>query len=445
MAMMDMKKSYFALMLLLVAAFLPAHAAVNILNNGAKGDCVTNDAPAINAVIQSLANISTHSGEVYFPKPPGGCYLVDEPIQLPGGPTSFAYSVVISLVGEGRGVSVVKAGVAMDAVLQKDAFWDHGDTVTDMTFDANALAKHAIDVKGGTEIRLTRIEGLNGTVDDLRLDAPTDLSSGEDFVTDSSFVNNTTFPLYNIYLGNSTDNEFTNNVVVNASFANIIEAHTGSNHFIGNHAYGWPLQFCPTYSFIAEFTSIWMDNQSDCSNEAAFLVNSWQAVIEGNLIQGAANHGVCISPQAGDVQVIGNTIGVTQQNAPADNAIVQGVMKDGQVSCAGAAVHTSSWENPLNYFTPNVVVNNIPSSNESLWTAVFSGTVNQNPAIGIGTPTPQATLDINGFARLTTNSSEPASCQATTKGAIALNSESHICICNGSSWNFDSTGKACTW
>ena len=40
---------------------------------------------------------------------------------------------------------------------------------------------------------------------------------------------------------------------------------------------------------------------------------------------------------------------------------------------------------------------------------------------------------------------EPAECRASNKGAIALNSESHICICDGSSWKFDSTGKSCTW
>jgi hypothetical protein len=420
-------------------------AAVNILSSGAKGDCVTNDAPAINAVISSLANSPTHSGEVYFPKPPGGCYLVSEPIHLPGGPTNFAYSIAISLVGEGRGVSVIKAGAAMESVLEKDAFWDSGDTVTDMTFDANALAKHAVDVKGGTEIRLTRIEGLNGTVDDLRLDAPTNASSGEDFVTDSSFVNTKTFPPYNIYVGTSTDNEFTNNVVVNAQIANIIEATGGSNHFVGNHAYGYPYQFCPTYSFITAFTSIWIGNQSDCSNEAAFLVNNWQALIEGNFIQGAANHGVCISPKAGDVQVIGNSMNFNSQNASPDNAIVQGVMQDGEVSCAVPAVRTATWANQLNFGTSNIVVNNWPASNESLWSDIFRANLNGTTAIGIGTSAPQATLDVNGFARLATNSSEPAACQAATKGSIALNSASHLCICDGSSWKLDSSGQTCTW
>jgi hypothetical protein len=236
----ERKRSLPAALFIAVLLYLSptANAAINILSSGAKGDCVTNDAPAINAAIRSLANSSTHSGEIYFPKPPGGCYLVDEAIQLPGGPDNYSYNVVISLVGEGRGGCVVQAVAAMNAVLQKDSFWDKGDTVTDMTFDANGLAKHAIDVEGGTEIRLTRIEGLNGTVDDLRLNGPTNSSSGEDYVSDSFFLNTKTFPPYNVYVGTSTDNKFTNNVMVNASVANVIEAAGGSNHFISNHAYG---------------------------------------------------------------------------------------------------------------------------------------------------------------------------------------------------------------
>ncbi len=444
--MVDFKGSYLVTVLFLAVMFQSQlHASINILNSGAKGDCVANDAPAINAAIQSLANGATHSGEVYFPKPPGGCYLVDEPIQLPGGPANYAYNVDISLVGEGRGVSVIKAGAAMDAVLQKDAFWDKGDTVTDMTFDANGLAKNAIDVEGGTEIRFTRIEGLNGTVDDLRLDAPTNTSSGEDYVSDSFFLNTKTFPPYNIYVGTSTDNKFTNNVMVNASVANVIEATGGSNHFISNHAYGWPLRFCPIYSYITAFTSIWIGNQSDCSSEAAFLVNNWQALIEGNFIQGAANHGVCISPKAGGVQVIGNNMSFNNPNAPAENAIVQGVMENGQVSCTGPGVRTATWGNNLNFGASNIVLNNWPASNESLWSAMFTGSLNQSPAIGIGTTAPQATLDINGYVRLTTNASAPVACAEKNKGAIALNSASHICICDGSSWKLDSSGQSCPW
>lgn len=163
--MFCLKRLYLPTLVWIALQFVPhANAAINILQSGAKGDCLADDAPAINAAIRALANSSAHSGEVYFPKPPGGRYLVNEPIQLPGGPSNYAYSVVISLVGEGRGVSVVQAASSMNAVLQKDAFWDKGDSVTDMTFDANGLAEHAIDVEGGTELRLTEYAYLRRRV-----------------------------------------------------------------------------------------------------------------------------------------------------------------------------------------------------------------------------------------------------------------------------------------
>ena len=65
--MVDFKGSYLVTVLFLAVMFQSQlHASINILNSGAKGDCVANDAPAINAAIQSLANGATHSGEVSF-------------------------------------------------------------------------------------------------------------------------------------------------------------------------------------------------------------------------------------------------------------------------------------------------------------------------------------------------------------------------------------------
>ena len=418
------------------------YAAINILKSGAKGDCITDDSTVINNVIRSIENSNTHAGEIYFPAPPGGCYLVNKTLTLPG-PKTFTYDIVISLVGEGRGVTVVKAGSPMEAVLDKDTNYNTGDTVTDMTFDANGLAKHAIAIRGGSELRFTRIEGLNGTADDLYLDGPATFD-GENFFSDSMFSNTITFPPYNIYVGRSTDNEFTNNVLRNAQTANVYEAG-GSNHFLSNHAYGYPQNLCPQYSFITTYTSIWIGNQSDCSNEAAFLIDNWQTLVQSNLIQGATDHAVCISPKVGDAQVMGNSMIFTNPNASPDNAIVQGIMENGQVSCAGNAVHTATWSNGLNFGATNQVLNNFPTSNENLWTAMFTANLGQLPAVGVGTTAPQATLDINGYARLTTNASAPAECRASNKGAIALTSASHLCICDGTSWKFDSSGQSCLW
>ena len=68
-----------------------------------------------------------------------------------------------------------------------------------------------------------------------------------------------------------------------------------------------------------------------------------------------------------------------------------------------------------------------------------------NVSIGT-TSSPQATLDVRGYARLTLNSSAPVTCSSTNQGAVALNHLAQMCSCNGSSWIFaDSTGAACSW
>src|ERR1700734_2555232 len=50
---------------------------------GAKGDGITNDAPAINAALQALRNSSKDSFNVlYFP---AGTYVIDDSLYNPGG------------------------------------------------------------------------------------------------------------------------------------------------------------------------------------------------------------------------------------------------------------------------------------------------------------------------------------------------------------------------
>jgi hypothetical protein len=72
--------------------------------------------------------------------------------------------------------------------------------------------------------------------------------------------------------------------------------------------------------------------------------------------------------------------------------------------------------------------------------------INSSGHVGIGTASPQATLDVNGYARLTLQSSQPVACSSTNQGAIALNHLAQMCACNGSSWIFaDSVGAACSW
>lgn len=444
--MLPLKRLLLLLSILATFTTFPLHAAVNILLRGAKGDCITNDAPVINATIQEMAfrNGSIHSGAIYFPTPPGGCYLVNDSIILPA-PANEQFNVAITLSGDGRGVSVIKAGRAIDSVLEKDANWNRGDTITDITFDANGLAKHAISVLGGIELRFTRIEGLNATVDDLHFGGVANYFGGESFVTDSMFANYTTFPPYNIFIDSElTDNEFTNDVEINAKTANIDDGTSSANHFTANHAYGWPLQYCPEYSFISG-GSYWIGNQSDCSNTSAFLLESWNAIVQSNYMGGVNNHAVCISPQVGSNVVTGNIAAFNNANESASDSVVQGVMQGKEVICTGPGVHTATWGDSQNFDIGNIVNNNWPESNENLWDLLYTSPVNQAPALGVGTPNPHATLDINGFARLNANSSEPAACTAANRGAIALNSASRICTCNGEAWKLDSNGQACVW
>ena len=68
--------------------------------------------------------------------------------------------------------------------------------------------------------------------------------------------------------------------------------------------------------------------------------------------------------------------------------------------------------------------------------------------VGIGTTSPQATLDINGSMRLAKNSSQPVACSSTHDGQIALTHNYTLCICKGgsSSWVQSKDGStACSW
>jgi hypothetical protein len=66
--------------------------------------------------------------------------------------------------------------------------------------------------------------------------------------------------------------------------------------------------------------------------------------------------------------------------------------------------------------------------------------------VGIGSATPQATLDVNGFAKLKLNASAPATCNAAAQGSFALTHTARSCICDATNtWSDTVTGSACSW
>lgn len=66
--------------------------------------------------------------------------------------------------------------------------------------------------------------------------------------------------------------------------------------------------------------------------------------------------------------------------------------------------------------------------------------------VGIGTTSPEATLDVNGFQRLALNSSAPATCSSSNEGAIALTHLAQVCVCDTTpAWHILNTSTACSW
>ena len=82
--------------------------------------------------------------------------------------------------------------------------------------------------------------------------------------------------------------------------------------------------------------------------------------------------------------------------------------------------------------------------------AVYSqgGTNYFGGKVGVGTTSPQATLDVAGTVRLAKNSSAPSTCSSTIDGEIALTHVYTLCVCNGgtATWVLSSNGTtACSW
>ena len=68
--------------------------------------------------------------------------------------------------------------------------------------------------------------------------------------------------------------------------------------------------------------------------------------------------------------------------------------------------------------------------------------------VGIGTTAPVATLDVNGYVKLKSNSAAPVTCDAAHEGAAAYTGTTthYMCFCNGTNWvKFTDNILACAW
>ncbi len=109
-----------------------------------------------------------------------------------------------------------------------------------------------------------------------------------------------------------------------------------------------------------------------------------------------------------------------------------------------------SWDNASAPDTPNSFTLGTITANpiNFVTNVVTRMTITSTGSVGIGTTGPQATLDVNGYARLAKNSSQPVACSSTNDGAIALTAVYTLCICKGgsTSWVQSKDGStACAW
>ncbi len=71
--------------------------------------------------------------------------------------------------------------------------------------------------------------------------------------------------------------------------------------------------------------------------------------------------------------------------------------------------------------------------------------VTSSGQLAIGTTTPQATLDVGGYARLKKYTAAPVACSTTYDGSLALTSATRLCVCNGTGWVEVNSATSCTW
>jgi hypothetical protein len=114
----------------------------------------------------------------------------------------------------------------------------------------------------------------------------------------------------------------------------------------------------------------------------------------------------------------------------------------GNSACSG--VTTGSTNICIGYLSG--VASATGSNQLSIGNAIYGDL--STPKIGIGQSSPNATLDVNGYIKLKTNSAAPVACSATYQGSIAYTggTTNYLCFCDGTSWKqVHSPATACTW
>ena len=325
-----------------------ANGPINILQYGAAGDCKTDDSTTINQAIKTIVNSKTAIGEIYFPTPPGGCYLVSNPIRL----VDPQKKVQITLRGDGPQLSVIRASnllvnpfspakmtpdrknftsdIESSVLYVNIGQWNYHSQIINIAFDANNVANYAVYLNSFSMGFINNIGGFNARNVNF-FEGP---ETGNNVVSSSRFENGgpggggnvAPSAYYNMAIM-STDNVIQSNNLINAAYANIFDSG-GANHFTDNHGWNWfyvPNQSNtagdptnnqqPTYNYIVGGASMWANNQADGSQDAGYYITGWGSKIIGGHAQLARRHGYCLDPNAHNVSIVGtDTMFVNDDN-----------------------------------------------------------------------------------------------------------------------------------
>lgn len=100
--------------------------------------------------------------------------------------------------------------------------------------------------------------------------------------------------------------------------------------------------------------------------------------------------------------------------------------------------------------TPEATLHVSGTARLTSWTTIAANITATTPLDVYGTVSATVvaagTISASGIVRLKRHSSEPAPCDATQNGSLALTSAPRMCICDGTSWkDVGSNYGACTW
>lgn len=246
----------------------------------------TDQTTAINSAITTYESSHPNpGGALNFPTPPAAnCYAITGQVQLPMT-AAWPLNNQLTISGDGPASQICELTPSAEIAVGGATTFSRGARITRLTIDGGNIATHNLEILNGSQTTLDHSWLVNAapSSSNLRL-----VTGGENTITENFFNNDYTFvpslvdfPAF-IIDAESADNHFTNNVFFDSQTAQVYD-NAADNHYLSNHAYGFPAGYIAPYNFIANAASNFTNNTADTATIAGFL-------IAGYGVQLVANH-----------------------------------------------------------------------------------------------------------------------------------------------------------